>query len=115
MAKKSRQGQKQCPKCNAWVKGTRAKTCAKCGYQFRAKQHKPAAPVAVTAEPEKTAKAGAMLTLEHVKAVALTVKTLGGYGHVNELLVTVKDVGGLRRFKDLLEAMCETDADEIKV
>ena len=37
MAKKTRRGQKQCPKCNAWVKGTRAKTCSDCGHKFGTK------------------------------------------------------------------------------
>ena len=113
MAKKMRRGQKQCPKCNAWVKGTRAKACPKCDYHFRAKQRK--APVAevATPEPEKMAKASATVTLEQIKAVALTVKALGGFIHVNELLVTIKEVGGLKKFKDLLEAMSGTEADAI--
>ena len=34
MAKKTRRGQKQCPNCKAWVKGTRAKSCPKCGHDF---------------------------------------------------------------------------------
>ena len=34
MAKKTRRGQKQCPNCKAWIKGTRAKSCPKCGHDF---------------------------------------------------------------------------------
>ena len=49
MAKRTRKGQKQCPKCDAWVKGTRAKKCPKCGYGFTAAKAKKAARQAVTA------------------------------------------------------------------
>jgi hypothetical protein len=114
MAKKTRQGQKQCPKCSTWIKGTRTKACPKCEYHFRAKRQK--APIAdvVTAEPEKTAKAVATVTLEHVKAVALTVKSLGGFARLNELLGLIKEVGGVKKFKDLLEAMSVPETDDIK-
>jgi hypothetical protein len=112
MAKKTRQGQTQCPKCDAWVKGTRAKTCPKCGHQFRANKKK-VAPVA-EAEPEKAAKASATVTLEHVKAVAQTVKDLGGFTPINELLGLIKEVGGVKKFKDLLEAMSVPEVDDIK-
>ena len=67
------------------------------------------APVAV----ETTVKAGATVTLEHVKAVALTVKTLGGSVRLYELLGLIKDVGGLKKFKDLLEAISGTETDAI--
>ena len=111
MAKRMRRGQKQCPKCDAWVKGTRAKACPKCGHQFRAK--KKVAPAPEAAEPEKTAKASVMVTLEHVKAVALMVKALGGFTRLNELLGLIKEVGGVKKFKDLLEAMSATEEDAI--
>ena len=61
--------------------------------------------------PER--KPSATVTLEHVKATALTVKTLGGYGHVNELLGLIKEVGGVKKFKDLLEAMSVPETDAI--
>ena len=114
MAKRMRRGQKQCPKCETWVKGPRTKVCPKCSHQFQAKQQK-AAPVAevVTAEPEKNGKAAATVTLEHVKAVALTVKTLGGSARLNELLGLIKEVGGVKKFKDLLEAISGTETDAI--
>jgi hypothetical protein len=67
-----------------------------------------AAPVAV-----ETTKAGTTVTLEHVKAVALTVKTLGGSVRLYELLGLIKDVGGLKKFKDLLEAISGTETDAI--
>jgi len=64
-------------------------------------------------EPEQTTKAAATVTLEHVKAVALTVKTLGGSVRLYELLGLIKDVGGLKKFKDLLEAISGTETDAI--
>ncbi len=104
MAKRTRRGQKQCPKCGAWVKGTRTRACAKCGHQFTAKRKTPA-PAKVTVTVEKPTKNGDMVTLEQVKAVAQTVRAIGGFGQLNELLGLIRAVGGVRRFKDLLEAM----------
>jgi hypothetical protein len=109
MAKKTRQGQKQCPKCNAWVKGTRTKACPKCDYQFNRKQKAAPAPEPVAAEK----KAAATVALEHVKAVALTTKALGGPVRLYELLGLIKEVGGVKKFKDLLEAISGTDTDAI--
>jgi uncharacterized Zn finger protein (UPF0148 family) len=100
MAKKSRLGQKHCPKCDAWFKGTRAKACPKCGHKFRSKQKVAAPEPAVLVE-----KAANTVTVEQVKAVALTIKAIGGYDRLNELLGLIREVGGLRRFKDLLDAM----------
>ena len=75
---------------------------------------KPQVVEAVTAvTEEKTEKVGATVTLEHVKAVALTVKTLGGSVRLYELLGLIKDVGGLKKFKDLLEAISGTETDSI--
>jgi hypothetical protein len=68
-----------------------------------------AAPAAV----EQPTKAVVTVTLEHVKAVALTVKTLGGSTRLYELLALIKDVGGLKKFKDLLEAISGTETDVI--
>jgi len=109
MAKKTRRGQKQCPKCNAWVKGTRAKTCPKCDYQFNGKQE--AAPAPEPAVAEK--KVGNTVTFEQVRAVAQTVKAIGGFARLNELLGLIKEVGGLKKFKDLLEAMSATEAGAV--
>ena len=99
MARKTRRGQKQCPKCNAWVRGTRAKACPKCNQQFNGKQASAPAPVVAAAEKK------AMVTVEQVKAVAQTVKVVGGFDRLNELLGLVREVGGLRKMKELLEAM----------
>jgi hypothetical protein len=100
MAKRTRLGQKQCPKCSAWVKGTRAKACPKCDYQFNGKPKAAPAP-----EPVAEKKAGDTVTFEQIRAVTQTVKTIGGFARLNDLLGLIKDVGGLRKMKELLEAM----------
>ena len=102
MAKKTRRGQKQCPNCNAWVKGTRAKACSKCDHQFNGKRQNAVA----VPEPAVTGKkAGDTVTLEQIRAVTRTGKVIGGFARLDELLALVKDVGGLKKFKDLLEAL----------
>jgi hypothetical protein len=68
-----------------------------------------AAPAAV----EQPAKAVVTVALEHVKAVALTVRVLGGSTRLYDLLGLIKDVGGLKKFKDLLEAISGTETDAI--
>ena len=100
MAKTNRRGQKQCPACKKWIKGTRAKTCPQCGYDFSGKQ--PAAPESLSAPVEKAANT---VTVEQVRATVQAVKTLGGADRLNELLGLIKAVGGLKKFKDLLDAI----------
>ena len=114
MAKKTRRGQKQCPKCDAWVRGTRTKTCPKCGHQFNGKQEVASAAETAVVTGEKPTKAGDMVSLEQVKAVARTVKAIGGFNRLNELLDLIRELGGLKKFKDLLEAMSVSDVDDIK-
>jgi hypothetical protein len=114
MAKKTRRGQKQCPKCKTWVKGTRAKACPKCDHQFNGKQpkvHVAQAVVAVVAE--KPTKAADTVTFDQLRAVTQTIKVIGGVNRLNELLGLVKEVGGLKKFKDLLEAMSAPETDAI--
>ena len=114
MAKRTRRGQKQCPQCDAWVKGTRARTCPKCHHEFNGKRQSPA-PETVTATAEKPTKNGDVVTLEQVKAVAQTVKAIGGFGRLNDLLGLIREVGGVRRFKDLSEAMSVVESAETAV
>ena len=114
MAKKTRRGQKQCPKCDAWVKGTRAKTCLDCGHKFGTKPQRTTAPEPAVVAAEPRAKAGATMTIGHVRAVAETVKTLGGFDRANSLLTTIKEVGGVKRFKELLDVMALTQPSETK-
>jgi len=114
MAKKTRRGQKQCPKCKAWIKGTRAKTCPKCDHAFVAAKSNGAAPTPVApAVVEKPSKPGDTITLEQVKKVAHTIQTLGGYQRVTEVLEVIKELGGVKKFKELAEAMSVTDTDSI--
>ena len=113
MAKKSRRGQKQCPKCKVWIKGTRAKSC-KCGHNFTNGKKKAvvkAAPVAAVAVEAPT-KPVNTVTLEQIKAVSLMVKTIGGFGRVHEMLGVIKEVGGVKKLKDLLDAMSAGEGGE---
>ena len=81
------------------TKGGTAKKAAK----------KSAAPVAATlAVAEKPATNGGTITLDQVKKVAHTIKTLGGFPRVIEVLAVIKELGGVKKFKDLAEAMSVT-------
>ena len=68
----------------------------------------PAAPAVV----EKPTNGGA-ITLEQVKKVACTIKTIGGFQRVLEVLEVIKESGGVKKFKDLAEAMTATSTDAI--
>ena len=107
MAKKSRLGQKQCPECKVWVKGTRTKECPKCSHQFKGKKKAAPAPKPEPAKVvvEKPTKVGDVITIAQVRAVAELVTLVGGFDRCHELLGVVRDVGGLKRMKDLLEAL----------
>ena len=48
---------------------------------------------------------GGTITLDQVKKVAQTIKTLGGYQRMTEVLAVIKELGGVKKFKDLAEAM----------
>jgi hypothetical protein len=70
--------------------------------------------VELTAVPVETpAKNGATVTLEQIKKVAQTVKTLGGLMQVTEVLETIKEVGGPKKFRELAEAMAVTAPDVV--
>ena len=109
MAKRTRRGQKQCPKCKAWVKGTRAKSCPKCGHNFTNGRPTAAGPIAAVETPTKPSNA---ITLEQIKMVGQMVKTIGGFRRLHEMLSVIKEVGGLKKFKDLLEAMEVTESGD---
>jgi hypothetical protein len=122
MAKRSRQGQKQCPECNAWVKGTRTKECPKCSHQFNGKKKAAAAPKAPAPKPEpaqvvaeKPAKVGDIVTIAQVRVVAELVAVVGGFDRCHELLGVIREVGGLKRMKDLLEALAAAQVGPVKV
>jgi arginine repressor len=92
----NKQGIKITPKhvANVKTKINKARIAKKAAKQKVAPE--PAAPV------EKVANT---VTVEQVKAVAQTIKAIGGFDHLIELLRLIREVGGLRRFKDLLDAM----------
>ena len=114
MAKTTRRGQKQCPECGGWVKGTRAKACPKCSHQFNGKPAAAPAPELTKVVAGKSTKAGDTITIAQVRAVAQMVTIVGGFDHCQELLGVIRDVGGLRRMKDILEAMSATHVGESK-
>jgi arginine repressor len=89
---------------NIKTKINKARTAKKTAKQQAAVE------VAAPAAVKKPMKAGNTVTLEQVKAVALMIKTLGGFAHVNEILGLIKEVGGVKKFKDLLEAMSVPEA-----
>ena len=95
-------------------------------YTIRAKSRKPAekkaapqgaakaasqpAAAATPKAPEKRAEPAGTITLQHIKAVAQTVKAMGGFDRLNELVSLIKEVGGLRRFKDLVDAIMANES-----
>jgi hypothetical protein len=54
-----------------------------------------------------------MVSVEQVKAVAETVKAIGGFHRLNELLGLIRELGGVKKFKDLLEAMSASQTADI--
>jgi hypothetical protein len=116
MAKRKRLGQKQCPKCEKWIKGTRWKACPHCGHEFQAKpKEAPVPQLTVTTVMDKPVKSGDAITIEQIKRVGQMVQAIGGFGRLNELVGVIREVGGLKRFKDLLEAMAVTGQGQTKV
>ena len=71
------------------------------------------APAAAAATPEKRPEPAGTVTLEQIKAVAHTIKAIGGFGPLNELVSLIREVGGLRRFKDLVDAINTAEWDGI--
>jgi hypothetical protein len=63
---------------------------------------------------EKPTKAGDVITIAQVKAVAELVTVVGGFDRCHELLGVIREVGGLRRMKDLLEALAAAQAVQSK-
>ena len=109
MAKKVKPGYKRCPKCKLLVKGPRTKTCPKCQHAFVVKVPAAPEPAAAAGAPAKTANA---VTLEQIKMVGQTVKTIGGFRRLHEMLAVIKEVGGLKKFKDLLDAMAVSEGGD---
>ena len=53
------------------------------------------------------------ITLEQIKNVAHTIKTLGGLPRLTEVLEVIKELGGVKKFRDLAEAMSVSVVDDI--
>ena len=62
---------------------------------------------------EKPATASGTITLEQIKKVAQTVKTLGGLQRATEVLEVIKEMGGAKKFKELAEAMTVPEPDVV--
>ena len=85
----------------------------KAAPQVAAKAASQPAAAATPKAPEKRAEPAGTITLQHIKAVAQTVKAMGGFDRLNELVAVIREVGGLRRFKELLEAIAVTEAGKL--
>ena len=72
-----------------------------------------AAKAAAPAVVEKPTKAANTITVDQVRKVAQTIKTLGGYQRVTEVLEVIRELGGVKKFKDLAEAISATETDAI--
>ena len=113
------------------VNGPRTKNCPKCGHEFKGKPAPKAAPAApakptkdkaATPAPEpapapvaveKPAKPADTITLDQVKLVAQTVKSLGGLQRATEVLEVIKELGGAKKFKELAAAISATSTDDV--
>jgi hypothetical protein len=115
VAKMSRLGQKKCPGCGIWIKGTRTRVCPKCDHQFNGKHKAAPAPEPAKAVVNKPTKAGDVITIAQVRDVAQLVTLVGSFDRCHELLTVIHDVGGLRRMKDLLEALSAAQVGQSKV
>ena len=69
----------------------------------RAAKKMPVAEAAAPAVVEKPTTNGGAITLDQVKKVAHTIKTIGGFQRVTEVLEVIKELGGVKKFKDLAE------------
>jgi hypothetical protein len=115
VAKRSRLGQKQCPECRKWIKGTRTRVCPKCDHQFNGRQKAAPAPEPAKAVVNKPTKVGDVITIAQVRGVAELVTAVGGFDRCHEWLGVIHNVGGLRRMKDLLEALAAVQVGQSKV
>ena len=119
MATTSHFGQKRCPDCSKWIKGTRTKTCPYCNHQFQSKPRAAKPRVAETVVPAVVAVAkagnGQAITLDQISKVASTVKALGGYKRMTDVLGVISELGGVKKFRQLAEAIEAPQADVVPV
>jgi predicted flavoprotein YhiN len=76
---------------------------------------KPAVAIETTSAVAQKPATNGGITLEQVKKVAHTIKTLGGMQHVIEVLDAIKELGGVKKFRDLAEAMTVPATDAAMV
>ena len=86
-----------------------AKKAKKVGAKTVKKAKKPAAVVPAVPSTIEKPKNGDTITLEQIKKVAQTIKSIGGFHRVLEVLEVIKGAGGVKKFKELAEAMTATD------
>ena len=114
MAKRTRKGQKQCPKCDAWVKGTRAKKCPKCGYGFTAAKAKKAARQTVTASSRSPDQGRHCRYLGSDQGGRRDGENDWRFSSPARDACCTKEVGGPKKFKDLLDAIAVSGVGESK-
>ena len=78
----------------------------------RAAKKEAAAVAAAPAVIEKPTN-GSTITLDQVRKVVHTIKTLGGFQRVIEVLEVIKELGGVKKFRELAEAMTVPSTDNI--
>ena len=62
---------------------------------------------------EKPVTTAGTITLEQIKKVAQTVKSLGGLQRATEVLEVIKELGGPKKFKELAEAISVPEPDVV--
>lgn len=96
----------------AYVAGIKTKINKEGKAKKAARKRTPVEAVA-PAVAEKPAKANGTITLEQIKKVAQTIRTMGSYQRMTEVLEVIKEVGGVKKFKDLAEAMMIPAAEAV--
>jgi arginine repressor len=92
------------------------KTKIKASTAKKAAKKPASAEAAASATPavvEKPTKPADTITLDQVKKVAETIRTIGGLQRVAEVLEVIKASGGVKKFKELAEAMTVTATDAV--
>jgi len=62
---------------------------------------------------EKPITTAGTITLEQVKQVAQTVKSLGGLQRATEMLDVIKELGGAKKFRELAEAIAVPEPEDV--
>ena len=94
MAKRSRLGQKQCPGCGKWVKGTRTRVCPKCSHEFKGKPKKAPAPKPAKAVVEKPTRVGDTITIAQIETAQAiqNIDAIAAVPGIDALLIGPNDL-----------------------